>query len=324
MENRTYVRIARDCYQLSSGYHELSYDHYAIVADRLSRFGDYITAQTYFEKAGSRSYFENLKGARAQANSSQLGSNANFDIGKIAFALERNTSAKVFVKPSSFNRSPTVYVGGIPSAPMACPVLNGDVIVYDRRISNLSASPSKAIGIIACYNEIDVIEQAIRSMIANNLEVYIIDNWSNDGTYELLQILSNEIKFELERFPFDCPSEVYDWTGLLARKEEIALSYPGYWIVHGDADEIRTSPWANVDLATAFQIAEHYGSNAIDYIILNFRPVDEGFVAGMDIEDYFQFFEIASASDLKYQIKTWKQGYRTGRSCRARRTFCSI
>ena len=299
---------ARESYQLASRYVGLNSDHYEIVGNRLMRYGDYITAQSYFEKSGCQNENGNATRANEQANSFYLSSTIEFDAGKIAFALERNTSTKVFVKLGSLGNSPTIYIGGIPSMPTALPVLDGDIRIYDRKIANFLVAPVKALGIIACYNEIDVIEQTIRSMIANNLEVYIIDNWSNDGTYELLKILSNEVKFELERFPLAGPSETYDWTGLLARKEEIAMSYPGYWIVHGDADEIRISPWSNVDLATAFGVADRYGSNAIDYIILNYKPVDDGFVAGLNPESYFQFFEIASANDLKYQIKTWKQG----------------
>ena len=95
---------------------------------------------------------------------------------------------------------------------------------------------------------------------------------------------------------------------MLSHKEKVALEYPDFWILHTDADEIRRSPWEGVSLPEALSVVDSYGCNAVDFTILNFRPVDEGFCAGMNPENYFKYFELGNTSDLKYQIKCWKQG----------------
>jgi len=295
-------------YARAKSFHNLKSDHYHLIGDRLRRFGDFILAQVYFEKAGPAGNAENLVSALHQANNCISPSIPHLDLGKISFALERATATNVLVAQSVGESSVSFYTGGQLPSKSAFSVIDGDIRVFDKNIRNVNEKSVKALGIIACYNEIDIIEAAIRSMIAQGLEVYLIDNWSNDGTFELLEILQSELNFKLERFPDDGPAAVYDWTGLLSRKEEVALMYPGYWIVHGDADEIRISPWNGVNLANAFAVAERYGSNAIDYLILNYRPIDDGFVAGVDPQEYFRYYEIASSNDLRYQIKTWKQG----------------
>jgi hypothetical protein len=190
-------------------------------------------------------------------------------------------------------------------------ILSGDIKVWDSRFAQSAARNRHvdAVAIIACYNEVDVMESVVRSFREQRIHVHVIDNWSSDGTWELLKLLEHSDEgVVVERFPPTAPSAVYNWRELLARKEEVALAYPDQWILHSDADEIRRTPWDGVDLASGLAVVEDYGCNAVDFAILNFRPVDEGFRAGMPLEDYFGFYEIGESPDLKYQIKCWKQG----------------
>lgn len=299
---------AAECYRKARLHNNLSSDIYFVAGDRLGAYGDYILAQTYYEKAGPAGHDDNGLKAMEQSNRVSSAPAPLFDLGKLTFALERSSSEKVQVAAGTATTPPTLFVGGKHAVGLKNPVLNGSIKVFDRRLPVISGKPVKAVAIVACYNEIDVIEAAIRRMLMQGVQVHIVDNWSNDGTYELLEILQSELSFELERYPNDGPAEVYDWSGLLSRKEEIAHQYQGYWIVHSDADEIRISPWQDIDLASAFAVVEAYGCNAIDYVIANFRPVDDGFAPGMDMEEYFKYFEVASSNDLRYQIKTWRQG----------------
>lgn len=190
-------------------------------------------------------------------------------------------------------------------------ILAGDINVWDARFAHSAARKRHvdAVAIIACYNEVDVMEAVVRAFTEQRIHVHVIDNWSSDGTWELLKLLEHSDEgVVVERFPPTAPAAVYNWRELLARKEEVALAYPDRWIFHSDADEIRRTPWEGLDLASGLAVVEDYGCNAVDFVILNFRPVDEGFRAGIPPEDYFAYYEIGESPDLKYQIKCWKQG----------------
>jgi hypothetical protein len=189
-------------------------------------------------------------------------------------------------------------------------LLDGDLKIHDARFGEArSSSPVAAVAIIACFNEVDVIEAVVRSYLEQGIRTHVIDNWSTDGTWELLNLLKASLpELLLERFPTQGADGVYNWRGLLERKEEIALAYPNRWVLHTDADEIRCTPWDGIPLRQGFAIAERYGCNAIDFAVLHFRPVDEGFSAGINPQDYFRYYELGTSVDMKYQLKCWKQG----------------
>ncbi|WP_377806282.1 glycosyltransferase family 2 protein (plasmid) [Azospirillum sp. A29] len=176
---------------------------------------------------------------------------------------------------------------------------------YSQFVSSAEMVP--VVAILAVYNEIDIIRASIEKLAEENVEIYVIDNWSNDGTFEILSDFHKRGVIELERFPSGGPTDEYQWQFLLKRKEEIALRYVGYWVVHQDADEIRRSPWPKMGLRQAFWVAQKSGYTAVDYCVLNFRPIDDGYQMTMDPESYFRFFEPGSSSDLRYQVKAWKQ-----------------
>jgi hypothetical protein len=185
---------------------------------------------------------------------------------------------------------------------------NGPVVVADAKLPTARVEPANVLVILACYNERDIIPTALEALLSEGVKVWVIDNWSDDGTWEILQRYAAQDRITLERFPAAGPSGVYEWSALLSRKEEIATLFPGYWIVHQDADEVRRSPWHGVGLREAFGVADSYGANCVPFTVLNFKPVDNGFNAGLDAEAYFSFFEFAETTDYQVQLKAWKQG----------------
>ncbi|MGH9754739.1 MAG: glycosyltransferase family 2 protein, partial [Blastocatellia bacterium] len=173
----------------------------------------------------------------------------------------------------------------------------------------------RVVAIMAVYNEIDIIVCSVEKLLAQGVEVYVIDNWSTDGAYEAVRDLLGSKLVGLERFPPDGPIEHYDLHSLLLRKEEIAKTLRADWFMQCDADEIRYGPWQGVSLRDAIYYVDQEGYNAIDYTIIEFHPIDNNFQAGEDFEDYFRYFSFyrgataAQGTDL-LQIRTWKN---TGR-----------
>ena len=160
--------------------------------------------------------------------------------------------------------------------------------------------------IMTAYNEADVIGPAIEALISDGVLVHVIDNWSTDETPAIAETYLGRGVVAVERYP-EAPTQTYDWTRLLARVEEVAQSTPTDWVIHHDADERRTPPWMQTSLRDGLWTADRSGFTAVDHTVMNFRPIDNGYVAGASFEDHFRWFELGSTPDLLLQVKAWKR-----------------
>src|SRR3990172_6374436 len=167
----------------------------------------------------------------------------------------------------------------------------------------------KIIAIIAAYNEGDVIYHVVRHLVENGMEVYFIDNNSTDNTVEEVSKWLGKGLMHIERFPQDCGydeecKDVYVWSALLQRKEELQKKLNADWYLHYDADEFRESPWVDLSLREGIELVDKLGFNCIDFECLNFKPVDNSFQPGTDIRDYLLYYNLMEGSYK--QIKCWK------------------
>lgn len=186
--------------------------------------------------------------------------------------------------------------------------------------SNAAIAPSfRAVALISAYNEGDVIYHVIGDLIANGLDVYLIDNNSTDNTIAEASRWLGRGLLKVERFPQDvgpeysqqCDKE-YIWREILRRKEELALTLGADWYIHADADEFRESPWPGKTLAEAIREVDLLGYNALNFALFNFRPTDDGFVAGSDVRKHLTGYEPGDWFD-SIQVKAWKNpGQRVG------------
>jgi glycosyltransferase involved in cell wall biosynthesis len=173
--------------------------------------------------------------------------------------------------------------------------------------SGILHAPSnfRVIAIIATFNEEDVIVPIIHHLNNQGVNVYIIDNWSTDSTYELVQQIETGV-IGVERWPALGPSGTYDWGDLLKRKEELSQELDADWFIHNDADEICESPWKDIPLKDALCIVDQLGFNAIDYAVLEFQPVDNGYKQGSNLIEYFQYYFFDVEITHYYHTNTWK------------------
>ena len=160
--------------------------------------------------------------------------------------------------------------------------------------------------IITAYNEEDVIGPTIEALIADGVLVHVIDNWSTDRTREIAESYRGSGMVQVETYP-ETRATTYDWTTLLGRVEEVAAASEADWVIHHDADERRLPPWPGMTLRDGLWAADQAGFNAVDHTVLNFVPVDDGFVSGTSPEVYFRQFRFGSSPDMLVQIKAWKQ-----------------
>lgn len=165
----------------------------------------------------------------------------------------------------------------------------------------------KVIALIPSYNEEDVIVDTINQLNQDGIGVYVIDNWSNDRTYDLVNQMNNKGVVGIERWPASGAINIYDWNGLLLRQEELALELEADWYIRADADEIRESPWEGLNLRDAIYWVDKQGYNAINFTVLIFCPVDNDYGPDINLRDYFKFYKFSQLSGDFFQIKAWKK-----------------
>jgi hypothetical protein len=184
------------------------------------------------------------------------------------------------------------------------------ICIIDRNATRLRrALPDSRfhpLAIVTTFNDEDIIEPILQRYLRDAIEVRVIDNWSSDQTVAIVDGLKHPL-LKLERFPPAGPVPQFELYRLLRRKEEIALEYPGRWIIHTDSDEIRVSPWLESSLREAIFFVDRSGFNCLDFTGLEFRPIDNNFVSGTDPERYFQYFEFNRRPGAFRQQKVWKQ-----------------
>jgi len=102
---------------------------------------------------------------------------------------------------------------------------------------------------------------------------------------------------------------LYDWTGLLQRVEEVAQRFPGRWIIHHDADEIRRAPAAlpGATLAEALAWAQVAGFNAVQFHVRTYAPTDDAFEQGAHPELHFKHYLPEHVDHGLPHIKAWIQ-----------------
>jgi GT2 family glycosyltransferase/2-polyprenyl-3-methyl-5-hydroxy-6-metoxy-1,4-benzoquinol methylase len=182
------------------------------------------------------------------------------------------------------------------------------VVVQRDTLPELPVAPPefRVVALMTGYNEVDIIEPSLRRLIAQGVGIYFLDNWSTDGTFELVQQLVGKGIVGLERFPQAGASQHFELDRLLARVEHVVRDIQADWFIHHDVDEIRESPWPSLNLRDALFYVQSLGFNAIDHTVIEFRPVDGGFQPGGDFGDYFRHFEFSQVPGHFTQIKAWR------------------
>lgn len=190
--------------------------------------------------------------------------------------------------------------------------LFGKVFEYDKKCEK---NDIKVLAIIHTYNEEDIIENTVRYLLDQGIDVYISDNWSKDNTYQIVDKIRNELenknsnrKIYLDRYPNEQPTEdVYNWTEQLKKTERISKTMNYDWFIHYDADEIRTSPWEDRNLLDTIKYVDYMGYNAIDNTVIDFRITEEDINKNTIFNKNEQYFEIGRRPGHFLQIKTWKK-----------------
>jgi predicted nucleic acid-binding Zn-ribbon protein len=166
----------------------------------------------------------------------------------------------------------------------------------------------RVVAIVAAYNEADIIAQVAADLIAQGIDVYVLDDGSTDGTAAAVEPLVGRgvIAVEPLRARTAVEGDRFDWTRILERKTALAREIDADWFIHHDADEFRESPWAGVPLRDAIARVDAAGFNAIDFASFDFWPTHDRFRPGDDVRAAFTHVAERAPYD-RVQVRAWKR-----------------
>lgn len=201
------------------------------------------------------------------------------------------------------------FRGALRSRPFG-PVVGG--VSIDGRLAQPASAAApvdfRVTAIVPAFNEADIIASTIEYLIANGVDVHVLDNWSTDETAEISRSYLDRGVIAVEHFPAGGATGTFDLTTILTRTSEIAAGRQG-WCLQHDADERRESPWGpGVTLRDALWRVQELGYNAIDHTQIDFHPVDDTFQQGDDPVTHFRWFEPPIVARDLGHTQGWRQG----------------
>lgn len=188
---------------------------------------------------------------------------------------------------------------------------NGLISIGGRaaEIQNADFPPVSVLAFLSVFNERDMIAYTIRYLLGQGVDVHVLDNWSTDGSYEIVAELAacHPDRVTVERFPEE-PGEHFLFRDALRRMTKLARTSFArhHWMMLTSADELRRSPWLDITLQEAISFVDSCGYNCIDYTLFNFQPTEEGFDEGDDPSGFFCYGEFASEPWAFAQVNTWQ------------------
>jgi glycosyltransferase involved in cell wall biosynthesis len=167
--------------------------------------------------------------------------------------------------------------------------------------------PLRVAAIMLVYNEADILPFTLSALVEQDIEVHVIDDGSNDGSFEIAESLHRQGKLASLRRSSVGDQEPARWEALLREVEQTAATLEVDWILHHDADEIRTSPWSGLSLRQGIEFVDSLGYTAIDFTVINFlfTTDQEPAIAASPVES-LRYFEFPSHEANFTQVKAWK------------------
>lgn len=164
----------------------------------------------------------------------------------------------------------------------------------------------RVVAILAAYNERRFIEPCLEHLHEHGVDGYLIDNCSTDNTVALAERRLDRGLIGIESFPRG-EGDVYDWRGLLRRKEELARELDADWFIHLDPDELRLPPSGGPTLREALATVDREGFNAVDFAEFTFVPSRED--PDHDHPDFqrtLRTYYTFEGRRSPHQLKAWK------------------
>lgn len=121
------------------------------------------------------------------------------------------------------------------------------------------------------YNEADIVGQVIDHLFSGGIELVVLDNGSNDGSYEIMKDHIGRGTLSVKRME----SEKFETTPILRQLHGMAIEYSPDWMLLTGADEFLESPYRGLTLSRAIQLEGERGYNMIQFNHFEFFPTEK-------------------------------------------------
>jgi glycosyltransferase involved in cell wall biosynthesis len=162
----------------------------------------------------------------------------------------------------------------------------------------------RILALLATHNEQRCIVPCIEHFVRHGVDVYLIDNESQDDTVARARAFLDRGLVGIETMPREGR---YQWRKILQRKAALAGELDADWFVHADADEISLPPAGDETLAAAIARVDAGGDNAINFLEFTFVPTVQS--PNHDHPDYLRTMRryYPFLPSFPNRLKAWKR-----------------
>ncbi len=153
-----------------------------------------------------------------------------------------------------------------------------------------NARPS-VLAIVCMRNESEHVTRCLRDLIAEGIDVVLIDHGSTDDTVAKARAFLGKGLRAIETLPW---RGVFSLSEQLSRKAAIAASAPDDWIIHADADERFEAPAGFGAMRDALDTVQTAGYNCVnfsEFVLVPLRDEEFTFEGYEDAMRAYYFFE---------------------------------
>lgn len=173
------------------------------------------------------------------------------------------------------------------------------LISSDIKIAGIVSLP-KCLAFVPVYNEADIVADTLSRLLGQGLDVHVLDNWSTDGSFELVSDMAKGNEgLSIERFP-DSATDEWHWFEMLERVETLSTQLRYDWFLHVDADERPEGFDSQIGLVSCIGAADRAGCDVIDFTLIELRPT---LTSGLIELNHWEFVSRPGAKNMQ---RAWK------------------
>ena len=149
------------------------------------------------------------------------------------------------------------------------------------------------------YNEADIVGQVIDHLFSHGIELVVMDNGSNDGSYQIIKDHIGNGTLAVQRME----SEKFEAMSMLRILHAMAIEYSPDWLLLTGADEFLESPYRGLTLSRAIQLEEERGFNMIQFNNFEFFPTEKDYESKeVDVQKRLRYYSWQNDE----QFRCWK------------------
>jgi glycosyltransferase involved in cell wall biosynthesis len=162
----------------------------------------------------------------------------------------------------------------------------------------------RVIALMTIRNESLYLKHCLEHLAKNQVQVCLIDNQSTDLSKEIAENFYPETVVHMETLPY---RGCFELEAVLNREQAMAQILEADWFLHCDADEIRHSPYPDLNLCNALNRVDQAGYNAVNFDEFVFLPCvedDQGY-EGQNYVTHMRYYYYFDPGTHR-RVNAWK------------------